>query len=227
MISLLVPTRHRPEKLRRMTASVWNTVKGIPKVSLWNSVEILCYVTNDDDSYDGNDFDTKIVRGPRLIMSDLWNALLPHARGDILMQCADDVVLRTPAWDRYIEEAFAAVPDRILLAYGHDGSPNGENFATLPFVSRKWVDTVGYFTGPGYTADFSDTHPFDVAKMIGRTKYLPLYFEHCHWLWGKSEVDETYKEIQDLRVKDNNTALYNERLSERMADAEKLRAVMR
>jgi hypothetical protein len=220
MISLLVPTRKRHEKLKRMIDSVRATVL--------NDVEILCYVTPDDDSYGmASEWDAKFVEGPRMKHSDLWNALLPHATGDILQQTADDVIYRTPAWDRYIEDTFSLVSDRILLAYGYDGSPNGENFATLPFVSREWVNAVGYFTGPGFTADFSDTWPFDVAKMIGRTKYLPLYFEHTHWMWGKSEVDETYKEINDLRVADNNTALYNERLPERMADADKLRAVMR
>lgn len=227
MISLLVPTRKRPEKLRRLTDSVWNTVQGISGKSLWRSVEILCYVTDDDYSYDHQDFDAKVVCGPRLpAMSDLWNALLPHARGDILMQCADDVIFRTPQWDRYIEETFAAVEDRILLVHGHDCSPNGERFATLPFVHRRWIETVGYFTGPGFTADYSDTWPQDVADMIGRKKYLPLVFEHTHWVWSKSDMDETYKEIHDLRLRDNNNVLYESRLHERQADAEKLRAVM-
>jgi hypothetical protein len=227
MISLLVPTRKRPEKLRRMTDSVWNTVKGVPGKSLRSSVEILCYVTDDDDSYAGNEFDAKIVRGPRLIMSDLWNTLLPHAHGDILMQCADDVVFRTPAWDRYVEEAFAAVEDKILLVHGHDLHPRGEFFATLPFVSREWVQAVGYFTGPGFSNDFSDTWPNDVADMIGRNKYIPVVFEHVHWMLGKAEMDETYREVEALRRKDNTTALYNARLPERVADAEKLRKAMR
>jgi hypothetical protein len=223
MISILCPTRKRPEKLKRMHDSVFSTAVG--------KVEILCYVTPDDHSYDelmsGSDVDVVWRTGPRLIMSDLWNALLPWAKGDILMQCADDVIFRTPQWDRYVEEAFAAVPDRILMAYGHDCSPNGENFGTLPFVSRQWVQTVGYFTGPGFAVDYSDTWPNDVADMIGRKKYLPLVFEHTHWMWQKAEMDETYKEIHALRLSDNTATKYAERLPERQADAAKLRAVMR
>lgn len=229
MISLLVPTRKRPEKLRRMIESV--------RATALNDVEIICYVTPDDNSYRGSMvgdpegtrryfYDAKFVEGPRLAHSDLWNALLPHATGDIFQQTADDVIYRTPQWDRYVEEAFAAVEDRILLVHGHDCSPNGEKFATLPFVHRRWVDTIGYFTGPGFTADYSDTWPQDVADMIGRKKYLPVVFEHTHWLWGKSEMDETYKEIHQHRAKDNNAGLYASRLHERQADAEKLKAVM-
>jgi hypothetical protein len=195
-------------------------------------VEVLCYITTDDDSYDGfkpGEFDgVRFVRGPRLIMSDLWNALLPHSLGDIFMQCADDVIFRTPAWDRYVEAAFAAVPDRILLAYGNDCHWNAERFATLPFVSYQWIQAVGYFTGPGFEVDYSDTWVNDVADMLFRKKYLPVVFEHNHWLWGKSEMDETYKEIQDIRLSSpNHQAAYNSRLPERMADVEKLRKVMR
>ena len=194
-----------------------------------SDVEILCYVTHDDHSYDYQSWPIRFINGPRLVMSDLWNALLPHANGDIFMQCADDVLFRTPRWDRYVEEAFAWQPDRILLVHGHDLHPNGENFGTLPFVSRAWVEAIGYFTGPGFAVDFSDTWPNDVANLIGRRRYLPLVFEHCHWLWGKSEMDETYQEMQDLRLKEGLaiTSSYAERLPERQADAEKLRKVMR
>lgn len=219
LISILVPTRKRPEKLRRMIRSV--------RATALNDVEILCYVTHDDDSYDGQSFDATIIRGPRMLHSDLWNALLPHAHGDILQQTADDVVYRTPAWDRYTEDAFTAVEDRILLIHGHDCSGNGENFGTLPFVHRRWVEVLGYFTGPGFSNDWSDTWPNDVANMIGRRKYLPLVFEHVHWMYGKSEKDETYQELDTLRRSENTTAFYNSRIAERQADADKLRAVMR
>jgi hypothetical protein len=191
------------------------------------SIEILCYVSDDDDSYSGMELPgVTFVRGPRLTMSDLWNALIPYAHGDIYMLCADDVIFRTRNWDLEIENAFAAVPDRILLAFADDGSPNGKRFASLPFVSRKWVETVGYFTGPGFSADYSDTWPFDVATMIGRVKHVPVLIEHCHHVWGKAQMDETYRENQERMARDNPAKLYAEMLPERISDAEKLRAVM-
>jgi hypothetical protein len=216
-ISLLCPTRKRPERLRQMIDSVWDTATVIP--------EILCYVSHDDDSYDKS-VPVPFIRGPRLTMSDLWNALVPHARGDIFMLCADDVIFRTPGWDREIEKAFAEVPDKILLAFADDGSPNGKRFASLPFVSRKWVETLGYFTGPGFSADYSDTWPFDVATMIGRVKYVPVLIEHMHHLWGKSAKDEVYTENLERLTRDRPDKLYADRLPERIRDAEKLRAVM-
>lgn len=229
MISLLLPTRKRPKKLAETIESVRATAENIP--------EILCYVSDCDDSYDRliteskyDDFPwsgfVKFIRGPRVIMSDLWNVLVPHARGDIFMLCADDVLFRTPGWDVEIEKAFAAVPDRILLAYADDGGPNGKAFATLPFVSREWVDAVGYFTGPGFSADYSDTWPNDVAEMVGRKKFVPVLIEHMHWMWEKAQYDEVYAENQSRLYRDKCREQYDARITERQRDAEKLRTAI-
>ena len=216
MISLLVPTRKRPQRLRELINSVIETS--------FNPQEILCYVADDDDSYDPSVFpEARFVNGPRLIMSDLWNALLPHAKGDIYMLCADDVLFRTYGWDLVVEAAFEAVPDKILLAFGDDGSPSGKIFSTLPFVHKRWVEVVGYFTGPGFSADFSDTWPFDVATMIERTKLLPIFTEHCHHAWGKAGKDLVYQENDARYKRDRPDLLYKQRLPERERDAEKLR----
>jgi hypothetical protein len=189
--------------------------------------EILCYVTPEDDSYEPLAFpEVHFVVGERLIMSDLWNALIPHAAGNIFMLCADDVLFRTKNWDVIVEAAFAESQDKILLCYGDDGGPAGKVFATLPFISRRWAEVVGYFTGPGFSADYSDTWVQDVADMIGRKKFLPIVTEHMHHTFGKSACDQVYKENLERYARDNPAALYRDRLAERQRDADKLRAVM-
>jgi hypothetical protein len=217
MISLLVPTRKRPERLRVMIDSVKRTANVMP--------QILCYLTPDDESYNWADYaPTQFIVGPRLTMSDLWNALIPYASGDIFMLCADDVIFRTPGWDVEVEKTFQAVPDKILLAFCDDGGPSGKTFSSLPFISRRWVEVVGYFTGPGFSADFSDTWPHDVAHMIGRKRFIPnVLIEHVHWLWGKAPKDQTYLENEQRYVKDRPDARYLATLPQRQADAEKLR----
>jgi len=182
-----------------------------------SNVEALCYISDCDHSYDGIELDAKVVRGPRLVFSDLWNALIPYATGDIYMQCSDDVVFRTHAWDVEVENAFASVPDRIVLVHADDGGGNDPCFAEFPFVSREWVNAVGYFTGPGFVAD-----------MIGRKIYLPhVLIEHMHHVWGKAPLDKTYEE-NNARYREGRPDLrYQETLPQRLADAEKLRKVMR
>ena len=223
MISLLLPTRKRPERLIETVNSAIATTRP-------GEIEILCYVTNDDHSYNGlvrtKAVSASFIRGPRRTFSDLWNALVPFAAGDIFMLCADDVMFRTAGWPAIVEQAYADCPDKILCVHGDDLHPNGKNFATLPFVSRKWVETLGYFTPDGFTCDWCDTWIQDIADMIGRKRLLPIVTEHVHPFWGKAAMDETYNEGQINRIKDPNTRRYTQRFSERQADAEKLRAVM-
>lgn len=227
MISILVPTRKRPQRLKEMIDSALLTTFSK------DAIEILAYVTYDDSSYDGliQELEDlypllRFYRGPRVVFSALWNKLVPHALGNIFMLCADDVLFRTPDWNVVVENAFDDFPDKILCAYGDDVGPNGKHFATLPFVSRKWVETIGYFTPDGYSADFCDSHVQDVADMIGRKRLLPIVTEHAHWIWGKAEKDETYRENIVRNERDNNAKLYTERLWERKRDAEKLWEVM-
>ena len=222
VISILLPTRNRRERFEETLLSILKTI------STGDAAEVLVYVSDCDHSYDhfaSTEF-CKFIRGPRLVMSDLWNALIPHAKGDIFMLCADDVIFRTGNWDLEIEKAFAAVPDKILLAFANDGGPNGKTFAALPFVSRRWVEIVGYFTGPGFSADYSDTWPNDVADMIGRKKYVDVLIEHLHHVWGKAPEDQTYRENQERWMRDRPDLQYAKRSPERIADTEKLRKAM-
>lgn len=218
MISLLCPTRKRPQNVERLVLSVVKTA---------NPHTEICFYVDDDDHTNVflEKWEKKIV-GPRITFSDTWTELLKIATGDILMLCADDIVFQTTGWDAMVEQAFAEVPDRILLVHGDDLGPSGKTFATLPFVSREWVEAVGYFTPRGFSCDWCDTWLHDVAKMIGRYKFLPFVVEHMHRIYGKAPNDETYKETQLRDSRDNNTAKYKARLAEREADAEKLRKVI-
>ena len=224
MISLLTPTRKRPHRLAEMLKSVRDTSRS-------GDGEVRVYVSDCDDSYDdmirlNRKSDLHFHRGPRVTFSNLWNMLLPFAKGDIYMLCADDVIFKTPGWDLVVNRAYAECPDKILCCYGNDGSPNGLNFATLPFVSRRWVEILGQFTPDGYSSDFCDSHVQDIADMIGRKKLLPIETLHAHWLWGKAEKDEVYEENLARNERDNNTQRYVERLPERIREAEKLREAM-
>ena len=232
VISLLTPTRKRPDRLMKMISSAIATAK--------RPLEIIVYVADDDPSYDNLFLEghlhsivaIKMIRGPRFpaggTFSDLWNGLIPHAAGDIFMQCADDVFFRTQGWDDAVEKAYEACPDKLLLVYADDLGPSGKIFATLPFVSRRWVEVVGYFTGPGFAADFSDAWPQDVAEMIGRKRFLAgVEIEHQHWMWGKAAKDATYAENLERYLAQQSNKVYASRLDERKRDADKLRQAIK
>lgn len=224
VISLLCPTRKRPAQLKRMVESALSTATTAP--------EIVCYVDNDDDSYDVGFESVYFVRGPRIVVTNCWNKCAGVANGEIFCQANDDIIFRTRGWDQMVETEFSKVPDRILMVHGSDGSDkshessNGQ-FGVHPFVHRRWFETLGYFIVPFFSSDYGDTWVNDLANAIGRRHYLPFIIEHMHYLFGKAEMDENTRERLQRHSRDNVEQLYRDLLPLREIDIDKLKAAMR
>lgn len=166
------------------------------------------------------------VIGERIVLSDMWNAAAAVASHQVLMMCGDDIVFRTPGWDKTVLDTFEQFPDRIVLVHGNDKLQH-DNLATHPFLHRRWVETVGYFLPPGFSCDWSDSWLFEVATALGRVVYLPdVVTEHMHPVAGKSRLDDTHRERLARGRRDNVRGLYEARAAERVRDVEKLRAVL-
>ena len=224
MISLLCPSRGRPEMFARMLESA-------RKTALWPfQIEVVARLDTDDPTrgdYPVASDDLRYARGERALLSKCWNECAPLATGEILMHCGDDLTFNTNGWDQRVRDAFAAVPDRILFAYGNDLSPNFPQLGTHGFVHRRWVETVGYFVPPLFSSDWNDVWLTDVAQRIGRAQPLEdVVIEHHHYTFGKAERDQTHAEREERGARDKVVELYESTSEERKDDAEKLRAVM-
>lgn len=221
MISVLIPTRKRAAMLTRCIESMRVTAVG--------EVEAVLYIDEDDESSVqlARMLGVKYKAGPRRTLSSLWNECFSIASGDILQQGNDDVIYRTPAWDKHVEETFATCPDKILMVHCDNRSAYSADFGTHPFVHRKWVETLGYFTPPYFSSDYGDTWINALANAVGRRRFLPDVVEHMHYTLGKAEVDSTTKERLERHQRDNPGALYDRFAPQREADAAKLRTVMR
>jgi hypothetical protein len=167
MISLCVPTRGRPERFRQMVESARSTADG--------EFEVVARVDDDDVDYPPLP-GVRYERGPRRVdeydrvqMSGLWTEAWEHARGDVAMLCADDVVFETGGWNESVEQEFARFPDRILMVYTNTGR---DMRPVLPFVSREWIDAAG-FTPPDLQGWFADEWIWAMAAEIGRVSFLP------------------------------------------------------
>jgi hypothetical protein len=133
----------------------------------------------------------QVIRGPRRRLSELWNEMAV-GEYDIFTMCADDVRFRTRGWDDEVRAAFARWPDRIGMVYGDDGV-HGPRLATLSFVSKQWIDAVGFYLPDTMTGDFVDNWLHGLAASIDRVTYLPqVYIEHLHPVVGKAQMDDTY-----------------------------------
>jgi hypothetical protein len=194
-----------------------------------DAIEIVAYVDTDDPaSYDlCEELFVEFVCGPRILLTDTWNKCFEVCSGDIVGQLNDDLVFRTPGWDGLIEKAFEEVPDQILLVHGDDGGGVYHGtFGPHSFVSRRWVEALGYFIAPFFSSDFGDTWLNDVADLLGRRKYLPFVTEHRHMLYGKAEVDQTTRDRLVNHRMDGVDELYPLLAWKRERDAEKLRKLM-
>lgn len=224
MISLLLPSRKRPDILARMCESAYATASDPSGVEI-----VVRYDDDDEESFDLCPTRCAKIKGPRIRkMTQYWNQCFEVCEGDVVCQANDDMVFTTFGWDTMVEEAFEEVPDKIMLAHGSDVYGHGSNFGPHAFVSRLWVETLGYFIPPHYSSDFGDAHINELANMIGRRRYLPFNIEHRHFSQGLAELDEnTAERLQRHREDDPDTLYYSaEMQAERHRDAKKLAALM-
>lgn len=225
MISVLLPTRNRIQNLERLIASAAFTASGIFEFVIYvdDNIETYRYLLTSAPS----NVRFMVLRGEKRPLSQYWNDCAVVAIGDILMLGNDDLVFHTPGWDESIEAAFAASEDKILAVHANNLQPNSDTFCTHPFIHRKWVDAVGYFVNPSFEGDFTDTWIWDVANRINRRTYLPdVKIEHLHHIYGKSQVDDTYRERLTMEKDGHYARLFDSMAPDRERDAEKLRAVM-
>lgn len=209
-IGLFCPTRKRPSSLSRLMNSAF-TLADNP-----GRVKFRLYVDSDDvvtqeflKTKVRNDLYTGVIEdhGTRHL-SDMYNVLFENSDDDVMVQLGDDTIMRTKGWDTLIENAFLEHEDRLLLVYGRDEIHN-EKFAAHYALHRNWIETVGYASPPYFSADWSDTWTFEIAKEIKRTKFLnDLVIEHLHWTQGKSQIDETTIISERRRRRDDNEKIY-------------------
>lgn len=222
MISLLLPTRGRPDSLRRLVNSVLETADNP------NEVELVVFVDRDDESYDRQNYpdNVRLLYAKRTTLSVYWNMAYERAQGPIYMHCGDDLVFKTEGWDTKVKQAFEKYPDKIVFVYGDDGDPAKKHFGTHGFLHHKWAEAVGYFVPPYFSSDFNDTWLNEVADMVGRKEKIDIITEHMHPAFGKGELDLTHAERLVRHWRDKMPELYASKGDERKQDAEKLRKVM-
>jgi len=220
MISLILPTRGRPENIRRFWNSAKETASG--------EIEA-CFYIDDDDLVSEEvikEIGQKYVKGPRIVLSEMWNEAYKLATGDIIGHLGDDIIFRTPDWDTLVRNKIESFPDKIAFVYGKDGySP--DTFGTHGFIHRNWINATGYFLPPYFSSDMNDVWLNDVAKEIGRHFLIPeIYTEHMHFINGKAEKDQTHLDRLERGERDKVWDIYNSKESERHEDARKLKEVM-
>lgn len=194
-ISLLLPTRGRPELLRRLFDSVAATTAALDRV------EAVLYADEDDTPTQRVIHDAlpivKLIRPAKQTMGWMNQTCYEASRGRYVMLMNDDVVFRSRDWDRRVVASFAKFPDEIALVYGNDLYQR-QALPTMPILSRVCCDLLEGVCPRSYRNTYIDLHIFDLFKKLAKLGHRrivyqdDLIFEHLHHETGKAALDATY-----------------------------------
>jgi len=182
MISIITPTRGRPELAKRMYESALSTAKQ-PE-----NLQILFYLNHDDEKlehYKSLISEKNYYIGPDQSTCYSWNLMCEKTTNDIVMLVGDDVQILTNNWDQLIVEEFQKYNDKILMVVPKDGrnkeklgdevklwedKPLGSPHFAL---HKNWINTLGYFLPPFFWHWYVDAYTQKVARKLNRCLYLP------------------------------------------------------
>lgn len=203
-LSLIVPTRQRPEQLRRFLDSIQRTISSI------HDIEIILVVDADDVESSTTSHETLRVRSvivePGQTMGALNSAGISASRGQYVILLNDDVVVRTIGWDKRIRTALRRFRDDIVLVHVND-TLFCDRLCTFPLVSRTFYRLAGGII-PGYHRYRIDDHIEDIFNMLAalgkrRTLYFPdLVFAHLNTV-ERSEGDHVYASDPAILARDD------------------------
>jgi predicted RNA methylase len=119
-----------------------------------------------------------------------YNAAARIARGEILMQIADDYFPR-PGWDVAIRRAIPDVGGEVVLDV--DNSDGSTWLLPFSILTRRYYERYGYVFYPGYQGLLGDNEFTEQARrdrVVRDARHI--VFEHRHPDRGMSENDQVY-----------------------------------
>jgi hypothetical protein len=207
-ISLLVPSRERLNLKLTLISSIITSVDNI------NNVELIFGVDEDDPTRDIVYKIASAIPFVKIIdvqnnhkfigINKIWNLLYPHASGEILGYIGDDMVFKTPSWDKMILDEFSSTnlpPDQIKLVHCYDGYRNTDEICVNAFLHKKYTEIVGYLCKEEFLINWSDQWMYQTFKAFNRIKYRKdIHIQHNHWVFGQRKRDN----VADRMLSDNN-----------------------
>jgi len=207
VISILTPSRSRPQLAHRMVTSAIKTAGC--------NLEIMLYLNNDDpllEEYKQLFDPSQYTIGPNQSTSYSWNLMAEKAKHDILFLVGDDCEFITPNWSFLVLDAFDQYPDKLVCVYPR--APSVSKYKSPHFCLHKnWINTLGYFLPPHFYHWYVDTWILEIAQRIER-HHLIRAFElpievvkdkvtnDYHTSWMKQKDDWMWSKTQRHRDAD-------------------------
>lgn len=199
-ISILVPSRGRPDKLWKLVETALDTATG--------DIEILAYIDKSDPckaeykKLAALQPKLKIFVGPDSTVAWAVNMLGLNATGDAVMPLGDDTVFCTYAWDGVAKEAKAKFPEGLWMA----GVDDGRSGFSHIIYDREWFNALGYWWPVIFNHWGADEWLTDIAKHQAVNRYVMFKeFLVRHDKVGEAcQTDETYHRIRGNTNRDRD-----------------------
>lgn len=216
MLTVLVPTRGRPNNLAELWTAFTETCTG--------ETRLLACVDDDDPELPEYkriheaaceagtagraDLQFLMLIGPRLRLGGTLNMVAPYQAtwADYLGFQGDDHRPRTVGWDVAYMDALAALGTG--LVYGND-LIQGETLPTQVAMTSDIVLATGHMVPPGSTHLFLDDAWLALGRALDAITYLPdVVVEHCHPIAGRVAWDPGYAECNTDALMDTDRAVF-------------------
>lgn len=192
MISVLTPSRGRPQSLRTSADSIFATA------SRPDEIEFLV-VLDPDEKFEGYklafqdphpSYKIRIFLSPKRYgyrgMADYLNLLAESATGDWLLNWNDDATMLTEAWD----DTLRAMDPNIMVAGLQDNYP-GYGMVCFPAVRRVAVDLLGKFCED---TPHVDTWWQDIGTKSNTLEIVDVHVKHDRFDLTGGHMDTTWTE---------------------------------
>lgn len=190
MISLLHPSRGRPEK------SFQNAKEWIEKAGC--DVELILSLDKSDGTnyqYAPNylGFTDKILIEENDSVVQATNKAAAISKGDILLYLSDDFKC-FDNWGLAVQKEFEGVSEPLLIKVDDCLQKFQVPVLTIPIMNRALYERLGYFWHSEYKSMFVDEDLYWTTYKMGAMKMCPLLkFPHEHPANGKAPDDEIYR----------------------------------
>lgn len=199
-ITLLCPTRARPEQCKRMIDSVAATASTTINICLGFTQTCM-----DEYKIQLGPYKNSSVTISQYIYPDnmptvfKWNNMAEHRLGfdpacTLFMLAADDIIFTTPEWDKALLEHYDKLGDKhhvyaLRDSRDFDGTPH-------PICTRQYVEAMGFFLPPLFLHWFVDSWTVEIAKHNKCFTHMPDYELVHDKPFHRGEPDDTHMRIR-------------------------------
>ena len=195
MISLLCPTKGRPEKFKRMCQSAHATAG--------TDIEILATGSEEDEQDYG--MRNCLICCSFITSSDFptvmkWNYLasLADKESNLLMLAADDIVFESDGWGEALENHYKSLDRSKRIHVYHLRDSRDDSGTPHPIVTREYMDSIGFFLCPIFLHWFVDTWTVEIAKACGCFTHMKDFLLTHDKSSDRGEPDETHLGIRRM-----------------------------